>query len=447
MPLTEDQVVERVKMLQEVRDADRSRLDRIHDYMRNQQWFDWLPRVLPEELRKLAKVSRVNMLQFVVNAAVQNLYVDGYRAPREADDVPAWEIWQRNKMDARQIGVHRAAVAYGASYVTVLPGDPVPVMRGASPRNMTVVYGSDDDWPQFALERRRNGEWRLMDAEAVYVVEIDDRNRNADGISLLAVEEHGAGVTPVIRYRETDDLDDEVVGVVEPLIDLQDQINITTFGLHVAQHYGAFRQRWIVGWMAENQEEQLKAQASKLWTFEDSPSEIQLGEFEQTDLKGYLESREATLRHLSTVSQTPAHELLGQLVNLSAEALAAAEASHRRAITEYQTVMGESHEQSLGLGGELLGVETDPLAFARWRDTESRALGMVIDALGKAVQMLGIPPQELWDRAADALGASQQELERWKAAATEAALRDPVGEMARALSMNGAAAEPASVGS
>lgn len=45
------------------------------------------------------------------------------------------------------------------------------------------------------------------------------------------------------------------MGIVEPLIDLQDQINITSFGLQVAQHYGAFRQRYILGWVAETEEQ------------------------------------------------------------------------------------------------------------------------------------------------------------------------------------------------
>lgn len=437
MPLDEDSVIEWTKLLLQQRSADSYRLDRIHEYLTDEQRLEWLPRRIPEEVRRIARASRVNMLKFVVRAAVQSMYVDGFRAPRQADDVEAWDIWQRNRMDARQIGIHRAGISYGVSYATVLPGDPVPVMRGASPRNMTVLYGSDDDWPRFALEKRRNGVWRLFDAEAVYSLEIDD-NDPVETIRLVDVEEHGAGVTPVIRFRETDDLDDEVIGVVEPLLPLQDQINITTFGLLVAQHYGAFRQRYILGWLAESEEQKFQASASRLWTFEDSPDDVKIGEFGQTDLKGYLDSREASLRHLSTVSQTPAHELLGQLVNLSAEALAAAEASHRRAITEYQTVMGESHEQALGLGGELMGSEPDPLAYVRWKDTEARSMVQMADALGKLVQMLGVPPQELWERIP---GVSQQEIDRWKAAAEVASERDPLAQLARQMPGNGSAPE------
>jgi hypothetical protein len=423
VPLSPDEAIEQARLLLEMRDKEKDRLDRIHEYLRSDELsgggrrsraMHWLPNDTPEDLLRLAVISRVNVLKFVVNARVQAMYVDGYRGAREADDAPAWEIWQRNRFDARQIGVHRAALSFGAAYVTVLPGDPVPVMRGASPRMMTVAYGDDDDWPELALERRRGKRLRLLDAEAVYTLAHDADD--SDRILHVRTDLHDAGVTPVVRYRETDDLDAEVTGIVEGLIPLQDQINVTTFGLQVAQHFGAFRQRYIIGWLAESEEQKLKASASKLWTFEDSPSDISIDEFEQTDLKGYIDSREATLRHLSTISQTPAHELLGQLVNLSAEALAAAEAAHRRAVTENETVIGESHEQSLNLAGRLLGIEEVPDAEVRWRDTESRSLAATVDALGKLTQMLGVPPQELWEKIP---GATQQEVERWRAAAAE----------------------------
>lgn len=421
MPLSNTEAVARFKEMMKAREAESGRLDRIHDYLRDdpERRLQGLPSAVPQEVHRLARLSRVNLLKFVVNSRVQSMYVDGYRAPRVADDAPVWDVWQANGMDARQIGVHRAALGYGASYVTVLPGEPAPVMRGASPRRLTCVYGEDDMWPAYALEKRNavSGElWRLIDSDAVYWI---TKDRDSDEPTVVATEEHGAGVTPVVRFRDTIDLDDPVVGVVEPLIPLQDQINITTFGLMVSQHYGAFRQRYILGWAAENEEQKLRASASKLWTFEETPDEITIGEFEQNDLSGYIESRKSAVELLSSISQTPAHELLGQLVNLSAEALAAAEASKRRAITENQTSLGESHEQALGLAARLQGSDTDPAAFVRWRDTESRSLAQLVDALGKATQLLGIPPQALWDHVADAMGVSQQELETWKSLAAE----------------------------
>lgn len=437
MALSNDAAVAKTRELLAARRSEHTRLDRIHKYLTNKQRLVWLPTSVPTEVAAIAKLSRVNMLRLVVDVPTQAMYVDGYRAKLEADDAPAWEVWQRNRMDARQIGVHRAAITYGASYVTVLPGEPVPVLRGASPRMMTALYDGDDDWPVYALEQIRpfaSGRFRLYDETSVYTMKV--AGGSSDDVTWEKTEDHEAGTTPVVRFRDTDDLDDPVLGAVEPLIELQDQINLTTFGLLVAQHYGAFRQRWVIGWLAESEEQKLKASASKLWTFEDSAEDVKVGEFEQTALDGYISSREASLRHMATISQTPAHELLGQLVNLSAEALAAAEASHRRAVTETQTVAGEAWEQTLALAADYLGEETDPSAYVRWKDTESRSMAQMADALGKIATMLGVPVEELWERIP---GVSQNEIDRWKAARKEG---DAMSRLTDLLDRQGGGPEP-----
>jgi hypothetical protein len=417
--LTTAEAAVQLRAMIALREERMSRLDRIRSYVRDEQDQHWILAGVPTEMRALARISRVNLLRLVVDSVAQSMYVDGYRGRGEAEDQDAWSIWQANRMDARQIGVHRAGLVYGESFVTVLPGESedgdveVPVLRGAGPRQMTCSWGDDDEWPVWALERRRRT-WRLFDDEAVYTFAA---SKDGDP-EFLRSEKHGAGVVPVVRYRATFDLDDDADGtpwgeVTPTLMNLQDQINTTTFGLLVAQHYGAFKQRYILGWLAESEDVRLKVSASRMLTLEDHPDDVSVGEFSATDLSGYIASREASIRHLATVSQTPAHELLGQLVNLSAEALAAAEAAQRRKITERQTVMGESHEQTLALAGGLLAYEADSAAWIRWRDTEARALASVVDALGKLVQMLGVPPEELWELVPN---VSQQQVEAWKAA-------------------------------
>jgi hypothetical protein len=440
MPLSKEGALALAKQLLAIREQERGRLDLIYEYLRDdpneRRRLGGLPDGVPAEVMRLARISRVNVCKYIVSARAQNMYVDGFQTPSSPDNLDQWEVWQRNRFDAREIGVHRAGLSFGASYNVILPGEPVPVMRGASPRHLTVAYGDDDDWPRAALEKRRNGRWRLIDETSVYEL------RGADGDTLEVsgdpmahdARADGQPVCPVVRFRDTDDLDDPVRGIVEPFIALQDQINITTFGLLVAQHFGAFRQRWILGWLAETEEQKLKASASQLWTFEDSPSEMQVGEFSQTDLRGYIESREASLRHLATVSQTPVHELIGQFINLSAEALEAARASHQAAIDENRTVMGESHEQSLNLAGELMGIEPDPAASVVWRDTRVRSLAEAAQALGTLVEKLGVPPRELWQRIP---GVPQHEVEQWKNTAEQG---DPFADLERLLDRQSAGA-------
>jgi len=415
MALSQTAAVAQTKRMLEWRAADADRLERLYSYIKGSQAFLWLPAAAPLEVRAIANMSRVNVLGLVIDSMAQSMYVDGYRAPETADEAPAWDIWQRNQLDARQLGVHRAALSYGVAYATVLPGDPVAVVRGISPRNMTAVYGEDDDWPMWALEKRRSAVsghtlYRLFDDEAVYYMEAD----SGGAVEFVSSEIHDLGRVPVIRFLSKSDLDEEITSEVDDLITIQDQINLTTFGLLVVQHYGAFPQKWIAGWMAETPEEKVKVAANKVLTFEDP--DIKLGQFMAADLTGYIDSRRDSLRNLAAISQTPAHALRGELVNLSAEALAAAEQSEQRKITERETMFGEAWEQTLALASTIGGEETDPAAQVRWKDTEARAFAATVDGLGKLATMLQIPVQELWEKVP---GVTQADVERWKSVAQQ----------------------------
>lgn len=407
--------------LMEKREGEAARLERLFHYRKHgvgpggvmsDGMINGLPADLPGEVRTLARLARVNLTRYVVTARTQNMYVDGYQTDSAPENVEGWDVWQANGMDAAQIGVHRAALTFGAAYVVVLPGSPVPVLRAASPRNITVVYDTDEVWPYAALWKLSGKKWRLIDSTTVYEMVGDVNGR----LRLVGSADHGVGYCPVIRFRDTIDLDCEVEGVVEPLTELQDQINITAFGLLVAQHYGAFRQRYILGWIADSESQALKTGASRLMMFEDGPDDIKVGEFQQTELRGYIESREASIRHLATVSQTPVHELMGQFVNLSADALEAARASHHAATEENQMACGESWEQTLRLAAELKtgGQKTDDSASVVWRDTRVRSLKEAAEAFGLLTEKLGIPPRVLWGKIP---GIAQHEVARWEAEA------------------------------
>lgn len=425
--LTQSQVVDQVGDLLKWRKKDAKRLDRIYKYIRGKQDIAGLPANTPEQTLALARVAKVNVLKYVVDAPVHALRVDGFRVTDTDNQAPSWDIWQRNGMDKDQVFIHREALTFGASYATVLPGDAGPVIKTHSPRFLTAVYGEDELWPLWALHFQYelpNGKrsYRLLDDEHAYTVEVDSRTRT---IRYVDTKVHGVGECPVVRYTDCAELEGEVLGQVEPLTELQDQINLTTFHLLVAQHYSAHRQRYAIGWLAEDEAEATRAAASNLMTFEDET--VKVGEFGQTILDGYIDSREATVRHVATISQTPVHELLGTLANLSAEALVAARDSHNRKVSEHQVVLGESHEQLLNLAGRIAGIPEDPTAWVRWRDTESRSLAQTADGLGKLVQMLGIPAQELWERVPN---TTKQEIDSWKAAA---AAGDPLLQLTSLL--------------
>lgn len=427
MALSPAKAIAQTKVMLEWRRAEAKRLDRLYAYVHNKQRIRWLSSAVPQEVKAIAGMCRVNVLGLVVDMVAQSLYVDGYRAPESKKEDPAWLIWQQNRMDARQMAVHRSCATYDVGYATVLPGEPVPVIRSVSPRDMTTVYGEDDDWPMWALEKRRSAVrgytlYRLFDADQVYWVDEDDGGE----VRFISSEAHDRGHVPVVRFLAKADPDDEVANEFDDLIPIQDQINFTTFGLMVVQHFGAFPQRWIAGWTPEDEadDDDTEAQAAakiaaarrrvgvdRILSFDDR--ETKLGEFKQADLSGYIDSRNDSLKNLASIAQAPAHALRGELVNLSAEALAAAEQAERRKIDERETMIGESWEQALAEAADISGEESDPTSQVRWRDTEARAFAATVDGLGKLAEMLQVPVEELWEKVP---GTTKADIDRWKAA-------------------------------
>lgn len=435
MVLDRSQAEATVRTLLELREGEQDRLQRIYDYVRGAQSSVYVPTSARVEYRWLLRRSIVNMMPLVVNVVAQNLYVDGYRPAGSDENARVWEFWQANRMDARQHGIHRAALKYGISYSVVLPGDPVPVITPMSPRRMTAFYAdpANDEWPIYAVEvttervKAEDGKLtkrkliRLFDDTAVYRFVA---KAGSETLDFGGIDEHGLGLCPVVRYVNEADLDEDeaVAGEVEPLIEIQDQINSTTFGLLMAQQYAAFRQRWVTG-MAVPEDEQgnpiepFRSAVDRLFVAEDP--ETRFGEFGQTDLSGYLKSREESIRSMATISQTPPYYLLGVVANLSAESLAAARDGLDRKTDERKSTFGESHEQMLRLAGLAAGDEEawrDTSAQVVWRDTSTRALAQTVDALGKLSQMLGVPPQELWERIP---GVTQTDIARWKETAKQ----------------------------
>lgn len=371
--------------------------------------------------------SRMPVLSLVVDSLAQNLYVDGYRPPRSADNAAGWGSWQANRMDARQSPLHRAAIGYGVSYLTILPGDPTPVWRPVSPHRGRALYADrvNDEWPVFFLEEWTEGtttgarrRFRLYDEQYVYELAGGSTlDVLGHATQLLSTSEHGAGVCPVVRYVGDMDLDGAVVGEVEPLIPLQDQLDASTFYVEMAQQYAVHRQRWVTGMAIPEDDngdprEPFNVAIDRMLVAEDPDTKF--GEFSQTDIKSWLDAREATLRAIAIKSQTPPGYMLGEMANLSAEALAATEAPAQRRAGTYRTSFGESHEQAFRLDallrGDLDGWQATG-AQVVWRDTESRSLSQVADALGKLAASLGIPARGLWEKIP---GVTDQDLESWE---------------------------------
>lgn len=428
-------------------EKEQERLDRIDRWYRWQQDPVRVPRGATPELKALVELSKTPWLHLVVSTVAQAMYVDGYRSPRgEETTRTPWAAWQRNDFDARQLAIHRGVVAYGYCYGVVLPGDldgeRLAVMRGVSPRRMQAVYDdpAEDDWPMYAI--RKDGRTvRVLDDEAEYVLQMD-----GDRPTYVDRSEHGVGVCPVVRYWDHRDLDGRTPGEVEPHIPLAARINKTTFDRLMTQHFASWKVRTIAGMVrpddpGEVERKRLQLRQDDILIAEDP--DTRFGTLDETPLDGFIAAHRADVETLAAVTQTPTHALTGQLVNLSAEALAAARAQLTQKVSEYQRGVGKGHDQMLRLAAYVEGDEeaaTDWQAHVTWQDMEIRSLSQAVDALGKAAQMLQVPVRALWARIP---GVTKLDVDEWTRLAEES---DTVGALLAQLQTQAEGAAVAEVG-
>lgn len=398
--------------------VEMSKFDRIHDYVQGRRGRPELPSDASAEVKEIAQICVHNVLTLVLDAFVQNLSVVGYRTADAAVNSAAWDIWQRNQMDARQAEIHSSAVKYGVGYCVAVPGMDGVVFKPRSPRQLIAVYEDPqvDRWPQYALETwidnsdatpSRKG----MFYDETFMYEIDfgplsmppiegDDQIRAHTLTLTedSIAEpvrhggryKGRSVCPVVRYVNRRDAEDLVEGEIERLIVDQRAINEVNFDRMVVARFGAFPQKVITGWTG-TADEVVRMSAARAATFEDDG--VKIDSWPAATLDPYNKLIEDKVQHVATRAQVSPAYIVGKLVNLSADALAAAEKNQQRKLAAMQDSHGESHEQLLELSQEMTGGTVDDAAEVVWKDTEARSMAATVDAIVKlgAAQAAGHP--------------------------------------------------------
>lgn len=433
------------------------RLEEIDRYYRGKHAGPYMPRSANAEYKLLAERAIHNWLPWVVAAPLQNLQVDGYRPATGKGDA-LWDVWQANRMDARQGVVHEGALVFGHSYVAVLPETDGPKMVPISAMRIWAAYDDpvSDEFPLYAVqlfESPDSGELtkaRYFDDREIIEI-VFERSTQADGTVITTPKvagrkPHSLGVTPVVRFAGNMDLLGRSVGMVQPLIPVSDRVNQTWFDLLITQTFGSFKVRYATGMAppldidpatgvvrtdpqtGEPLYKPVQFDPTRVMMAEDPDTKF--GELSETPLDGFLKALELNVQHMAAVSQTPPHYLLGNMANLSADALAAAESALTRKVDALKQAFGESWESVLRLCAQAIGktkLAKDRKAQVVWRDTGSRSLAQTADAFGKLVQMVSVPPEALWEKLP---GFTQVDIDKFHEYAEKA---DPAQKMATAL--------------
>ncbi len=389
------------------------------------------------EHQKLSEVSTSSWGGLIITSVAQAMAVEDYRSPGAADTATAWEWWKRNRMPAKQNGLHRAMLAYGHAYNVVVPGEDstgekAPCITPLSPKRL-LTFSADvdcvDDFPDYALrydpaviDGNVGFVARLYDDSFVYRFHMTPgafpaSSANANAYEFIEVQEHGMGVVPVARYSNIYNLDGWNYGEVEPVIPILKRIDQTVFDRIVTQRFSSWRARYIAGMQeadlatdtengetTDNPPNDARAEAIRLLQSDiliAEDADTKFGTFDASDITQFIDAKDADLRDLAAISQTPPHYLLGSLVNIGAEALAAAQTSLDQKIDERKTTAGVGHQDTLRLAALAMGDQEgfkDFDAEIRWTDMSTRSLSQATDALGKMAQMLGVPVEMLWER-------------------------------------------------
>lgn len=422
------------------RDARRARYEKLQAYECGDHRLPEGDEKARELFQKFQRKARTNYCGLVVSSTSERLHVTGFRTgggSGSQTDREAWRIWQANHLDADSELVHDDALTLSDSYVIVGPNadDPsTPIITAESPfyvtavpdpmnrRNMAAALKSWVD-TDAGVER---AVLYLPDA-FVYFQRDDTTSQWSFATPTWSMGDetdrvgNPLGRVPVVRFVNRPRSRDggEGRGEFEDAIDIQDRINNVVLDRLIIAKMQAYRQRYLIGLPSEDEEGKpldlpFVPGVDLLWALDEDPDKVKFGEFSQVDLTPVLKAAAEDVKAFVTVTGLPPHYVAGDLVNASADALAAAEARHVARCNKRAREFSESWEQVMELAfawrREPLPADTEVL----WADTERKTDAQLADAAVKK-QQAGVP----WEQRMVDLGYSPPEIERMRAQRAE----------------------------
>ena len=395
-----------------------------------------------------------NWCDLVIDAVEERLEVQGFRVPLEnADerdaatgDQEAWRMWQSNNLDSEHRVAQTEALIHGRSYALVWfrDDDPnTPMITIEHPSQMVVATSATNRRERLAALKRWVDD-DGYDRATLYLPDSIHRFRAKRALVVGATEgarlarwepfrseqdsviRNPLGVVPVVPLINRRRLLNNGVSEIAKVIPIQDGVNKLVADMIVASEFGAAPQRWATG--IEIPRDPATGQPlpmfenliQRMWVSEKEGTSF--GQFPQTNLAPFVQGVEMLVQHIASQTRTPPHYfyLRGQFP--SGESIKSAETGLVAKAVRKQGTFGEAWEEVIRLGFLVIGDDERAKASGNetlWSDPESRSESEHVDAVMKK-QALGYPEEALWEE----LGASPQQIVRWKQMRAEAAL-DP----------------------
>ena len=217
-----------------------------------------------------------------------------------------------------------------------------------------------------------------------------------------------------MRFVNDRDAEDLVRGEIAPLITDQLAINEVNYDRLTVSRFGAHVQKYFLGFDTDSTTLQ-KMGAQEVMALADP--EIRAGAFPASPVEPYNSILLEMMEHVANRAQIPTRDVTGKMVNLSAEALAAADAMQQRKLNAKRESFGESWEQLLRIGAQQSNIDFDDAAEALWLPTEIQSYQGKVDGITKLAAS-GVSIVDLID---DIPGWSEQRKQAAKKAAGEGA--------------------------
>jgi hypothetical protein len=239
-------------------------------------------------------------------------------------------------------------------------------------------------------------------------------------------EPHDLGRLPLVEFPRMPDLGEDPEPEFACVMDGQDRLNLGVLNRMAASRYSGFRQTWIKGHRFAKRTDPATGLTVVDQPFVPGPGNIwvsegeqaQFGQLEATDLRPFLEEHASDVRDMLIISQTPAYYYAGDLINISADTIAALDLLHVAKVREHIASFGEGLEDVFSLAAAQAGVADDYTeATVRWADPQYLSPAVQADAATK-LSSIGYP----LDVIAERLGESPQQVRRISGGAAAAKL-------------------------
>ena len=432
------------------------------NYLRGAHERPFAPAGVNKEYRALQEMAVAPWLRLVVKAPVQRLRVDGFRTDASSDaDMSVWKrVWKANKLGSRQRMVYEDAVAHGRGVVEVAP----PKEEGGNPR--VGVVSPSQVWVEYQANNRFVPMWAVKTWEVaqpnggsiqnatVYTDTTITHFLDTRGLNTVQSGGNSLGRVPFVEFRPEWDSLGRPLSMIRPLFPMQRAIDTMRFDLLLSAQFSAYRQRIVTGFdpviyddkgipvFQTDKDGKVKTDAEgnpipatvspgrpgvdRLMAFPGADTKV--FDLAESNLGNYVSTIKMLVQQLAAISQVPPQYLLGDMANLSGEALDAAESTLGALVDDLKREFSSSwedvvHLADLAVGGEGVGLASEVI----WGDAVAKSFGQVVDGITKLVQT-GFPYEAAWEMLP---GATQVKVQQWlDMAESERAMGNPY---ARAL--------------